>query len=379
MHHATVLARSRLTCCSLTRHALAMLLRARAPNRMLFLSLLSITLGTALQTVYVSMLVALFGPQLALRGPDGSLVNIYEPYIPPSPPPPPPPVPRPPLCCCCCCCCPRHRPMRPRVRTVLRRNAHAQLLEPHLSPSRVSVCVQHDAVDGMHQWNSVVLALFFTSLFLLQLSAFSFMYGHSSLSLMQRALLCLAVSLSIFASFHYARIIMRRLRLPKEKRVTGAFFKDGRCTRAAPRRSLPHPGWARTPAGSNACPRLNAYRPRCSEDAPAAAALAASAPHACPRACAAAGVVVCAQTARTASARLPQTASAPPVCLSSRLSMPHASPAMSTCHSPPRLSTAPCVPCAWAAPTAVEARIAAFYARRTMWTGWPPLGPLRRP
>ena len=37
-------------------------------EEMLFLSLLSITLGCALQTVYVSMLVALFGPQLALRG-----------------------------------------------------------------------------------------------------------------------------------------------------------------------------------------------------------------------------------------------------------------------------------------------------------------------
>ena len=73
------------------------------PSAMFFLSLLSITLGTALQTVYVAMLVALFGPHLALRGPDGAL---------------------------------------------------------------------HDAVEGMHVWNSVVLALFFTSLLLLQLSAF---------------------------------------------------------------------------------------------------------------------------------------------------------------------------------------------------------------
>ena len=45
---------------------------------MLFLSLLSITLGFALQTVYVSTLVALFGPQLALRGPDGSLHDAVE-------------------------------------------------------------------------------------------------------------------------------------------------------------------------------------------------------------------------------------------------------------------------------------------------------------
>ena len=126
---------------------------------MIFLSLLSITLGSALQTVYVSTLVALFAPQLALRGPDGSL---------------------------------------------------------------------HDAVEGMHKWNSVVLALFFTSLFLLQLSAFSFMYGHSQLSLFQRCCLCVAISLSIAASVHYARLIILRLSLPKADRVTGAFFRDRR-------------------------------------------------------------------------------------------------------------------------------------------------------
>uniref|UniRef100_A0A6U7JF87 Uncharacterized protein n=1 Tax=Haptolina brevifila TaxID=156173 RepID=A0A6U7JF87_9EUKA len=72
----------------------------------LFLSLLSVTLGCSLQTIFVSMLVALLGPQLALRGPDGSL---------------------------------------------------------------------RDAVEGMHQWNSVIIALFMTSLILLQLSAFSLM------------------------------------------------------------------------------------------------------------------------------------------------------------------------------------------------------------
>ena len=47
-------------------------------EEMVFLSLLSITLGCALQTVYVSMLVALFGPQLALRGPDGSLHDAVD-------------------------------------------------------------------------------------------------------------------------------------------------------------------------------------------------------------------------------------------------------------------------------------------------------------
>lgn len=122
---------------------------------MFFLSLLSITLGTALQTVYVAMLVALFGPHLALRGPDGAL---------------------------------------------------------------------HDAVEGMHVWNSVVLALFFTSLLLLQLSAFSFMYGHSQLNGGYRALCMLAVLVGLLACLHYARLIIRRLRVPKEHRVTGAFY-----------------------------------------------------------------------------------------------------------------------------------------------------------
>ena len=128
-------------------------------EEMVFLSLLAITIGFALQTVYVSMLVALFGPQLALRGPDGSL---------------------------------------------------------------------HDAVEGMHKWNSVVLALFFTSLILLQLSAFSFMYGHSSLNLFQRLFLCASITASIAASVHYARVLMIRLRVPKDVRVTGAFFRDDR-------------------------------------------------------------------------------------------------------------------------------------------------------
>ena len=45
---------------------------------MFFLTLLAITLGTSLQTVYVAMLVALFGPHLALRGPDGSLQDAVE-------------------------------------------------------------------------------------------------------------------------------------------------------------------------------------------------------------------------------------------------------------------------------------------------------------
>jgi len=121
----------------------------------LFLSLLTVTLGCSLQTVFISMLVALFGPQLALRGPDGSL---------------------------------------------------------------------HDAVEGMHRWNSVIIALFMTSLILLQLSAFSLMYGHSQLSMTCRAFLLGAVATSLLACLHYMRKTIRRLSLPKEMRVSGAFF-----------------------------------------------------------------------------------------------------------------------------------------------------------
>lgn len=47
-------------------------------EEMFFLTLLSVTLGCALQTVYVAMLVALFGPHLALRGPDGALHDAVE-------------------------------------------------------------------------------------------------------------------------------------------------------------------------------------------------------------------------------------------------------------------------------------------------------------
>lgn len=137
----------------------------------LFLSLLSVTLGCALQTVFTSMLVALFGPQLALRGPDGSL---------------------------------------------------------------------HDAVNGMHRWNSVIIALFMTSLILLQLSAFSLLYGHSQLTISCRVTLLCVISLSVLACLHYARLIMRRLSLPKEVCCKGLplLFSP---PRFAPKVSIPPP------------------------------------------------------------------------------------------------------------------------------------------
>jgi len=44
-----------------------------AVEEVVFLSLLTLTLGCGLQTVVVAMLVAMLGPSLALRGPDGAL------------------------------------------------------------------------------------------------------------------------------------------------------------------------------------------------------------------------------------------------------------------------------------------------------------------
>lgn len=125
-----------------------------------FLTLLSVTLGCALQTVFVSMLVAMLGPNLALRGPDESL---------------------------------------------------------------------HDAVAGMHQWNTVILALFMTTLGLLQLSVFSFMYGHTQLGWWQRTSLMSTICLSTFACVHYARIIMRKVSALTEKKPwRPALFLTGR-------------------------------------------------------------------------------------------------------------------------------------------------------
>ena len=140
-------------------------------EEMVFLSLLSITLGCALQTVYVAMLVALFGPQLALRGPDGSL---------------------------------------------------------------------HDAVDGMHSWNSVVLALFFTSLFLLQLSALSFAFGHSQMGAVSSGAVSATVGLSLVATIRSTFFTLAKFRLPKEAR------------RRAIRRNSAQFGWAPRPS----CARL---------------------------------------------------------------------------------------------------------------------------
>jgi hypothetical protein len=42
---------------------------------MVFLSLLTACMGLGLQTVLIAMLVAMLGPSLALRGPDGSLAD----------------------------------------------------------------------------------------------------------------------------------------------------------------------------------------------------------------------------------------------------------------------------------------------------------------
>jgi len=49
-----------------------------AVEEVIFLSLLTITLGFGLQTVLIAMLVAMLGPSLALRGPDGSLHDAVD-------------------------------------------------------------------------------------------------------------------------------------------------------------------------------------------------------------------------------------------------------------------------------------------------------------
>lgn len=107
----------------------------------------------------------------------------------------------------------------------------------------------HDAVSGMHRWNTVILALFMTSLGLLQLCVFSFMYfcrralflgrsarwadgllgarvryGHSQLGYWQRTFLMATIGCSALSCVHYARIIVRKMRLPRGAAVTGEFF-----------------------------------------------------------------------------------------------------------------------------------------------------------
>uniref|UniRef100_A0A7S4C6D9 Uncharacterized protein n=1 Tax=Chrysotila carterae TaxID=13221 RepID=A0A7S4C6D9_CHRCT len=128
-----------------------------ALEEVIFLSLLTITLGCGLQTVLIAMLVAMLGPSLALRGPDGSL---------------------------------------------------------------------HDAVCGMQVWNSLMLALFMTSLVMLQLSALSFIYGHKQLGFYCRSLLLGVNVLTIVLTFHYSRMVLRLFRIPHEIAVSGAFFDE---------------------------------------------------------------------------------------------------------------------------------------------------------
>jgi len=124
-------------------------------EEVMFITLLALTIGCSLQTVFIAMLVSMLGPSLALRGPDGSL---------------------------------------------------------------------HDAVQGMQQWNSVTLAMFSLSLLLLQLSVFSFMYGHKNLGWESRTVLMIAVSTTLAATGRYSRIVLRRFRLKRTEATSGAFF-----------------------------------------------------------------------------------------------------------------------------------------------------------
>lgn len=151
-------------------------------EEMVFLAILTITLGLNLQLLFICMLVSLLGPQLALRGPDGSL---------------------------------------------------------------------HDAVEGMHSWNTVIMAFFMLSVFLLELCVFSFSYGHKQLNDFGRVILVCTDSLLIFATVRYARKIMRRLALPKEQRVSGAFFAHQKGDPISSFQGLEHEGFRDDPVHAN--------------------------------------------------------------------------------------------------------------------------------
>jgi len=57
----------------LERQTSFMMAEGDALEEVIFLSLLTVSMGLGLQTVLVAMLVAMLAPSLALRGPDGSL------------------------------------------------------------------------------------------------------------------------------------------------------------------------------------------------------------------------------------------------------------------------------------------------------------------
>jgi hypothetical protein len=84
----------------------------------------------------------------------------------------------------------------------------------------------HTAVQGMQQWTRAVLALFMFSLFLLQLSALSMVYGHQ-LGDLDR-LVIIAVMLFVVAfNGVYARKVLRTFALPPgEQWVSGSYFVD---------------------------------------------------------------------------------------------------------------------------------------------------------
>ena len=143
--------------------------------------------GAAAQTVVLAALVSILAPALALRGPDGSL---------------------------------------------------------------------HDAVLGMQKWTSFVIVLFLVSIVLyaaqpppsssfttcvqgmsshrtnclcvhrLQLGALSFTFGHSQMGPLARSTCSVSVMGSIYCTLHYASVLLRKFALSPNEAVSGAFFRD---------------------------------------------------------------------------------------------------------------------------------------------------------
>jgi len=188
----------------LERQTSFMMAEGDALEEVIFLSLLTACMGLGLQTVLVAMLVAMLGPSLALRGPDGSLHDavvgmqgytkiMLASFVSA-------------LVMLQMCAEPNGRmgsghALRPPTRSSAATRAPEPRIReatPHSDPRPppTGPCSPRG-----------------------RRSALSFTFGHAQMDLRCRTALSATVLLTIFATYRYSRIVIRVFRLPDEASV----------------------------------------------------------------------------------------------------------------------------------------------------------------
>lgn len=193
----------------LERQTSFMMAEGDALEEVIFLSLLTACMGLGLQTVLVAMLVAMLGPSLALRGPDGSLHDavvgmqgytkiMLASFVSA-------------LVMLQMCAEPNGRmgaghALRPPTRS----SAATRAPEPLTPEPRIREASPHSDPRPPPTGPCSPRG---------RRSALSFTFGHAQMDLRCRTALSATVLLTIFATYRYSRIVIRVFRLPDEASV----------------------------------------------------------------------------------------------------------------------------------------------------------------